>query len=302
MLYATVRQRKIHVKNPTTVIQNGVGVDYLTLSMDEEWEDMDSVVCVFTTKYMEEEMPETEESDEGEAAAAAEEGETTEEEEETAETVMVEKEIVKEVLLAFGVPVLVPWECLEKTGSLSVSCTGYVGGEKVMTTMMPDSFWTIVQNGPVTGEKPMEATPSLYEQVLAAAGDANKAADTANKVSAELKIAREKGEFDGISPTIEVGSVISGTEAKITNSGTPQNAVLNFVLPRGVQGQKGEPGRDGRDGKDGKDGTATKEGIIAALGYTPMGAAGGMDGQFAISDGQGGIRWLSLTNVGEVGA
>ena len=35
MLYATVRQRKIYVKSPVTVIQNGVNVDTLILDMDE---------------------------------------------------------------------------------------------------------------------------------------------------------------------------------------------------------------------------------------------------------------------------
>ena len=48
MLYATVRQRKIHVKNPVTVIRNGIKVDWLMLDMDDEWQEMTSIVCVFT--------------------------------------------------------------------------------------------------------------------------------------------------------------------------------------------------------------------------------------------------------------
>ena len=48
MLYATVRQRKIYVKSPVTVIQNGVNVDTLMLDMDDEWQEMTSIVCVFT--------------------------------------------------------------------------------------------------------------------------------------------------------------------------------------------------------------------------------------------------------------
>lgn len=236
MLYATVRQRKIHVKNPVTVIQNGIGVDWLTLDMDEEWKDMTSIVCVFTLHYsVQEEQTETVEKDDG----------TTEE---VTKTVTVEKEIAKEVLHTFGEPVLVPWECLTETGNLSVSCTGYVGDEKVMTTMMPDSFWNVVQNGPVTGEVPLEATPSLYEQVLAAAGEAKTAAQAANAVAVALELARETGEFDGVSPTVEIGTVSSGTEAQVTNSGTPQKAVFNFVLPRGPQGPTGKTGATGPQG------------------------------------------------------
>ncbi len=287
MLYATVRQRKIHVKNPATVIQNGIGVDQLMLDMDEEWKDMTSIVCVFTLHYtVEEEQTETVEKDDGST-------------EEVKKTVTVEKEIVKEMLHSFGVPLMVPWECLKETGALSVSCTGYVGEEKVMTTMLPDSFWTVVQNGPVTGEVPMEATPTLYEQVLSAAGAAQAAAQTANTVAAEIQKAKENSEFDGISPTVAVGTVTEGTQAQVTNSGTPQAAVFDFVLPRGPQGLKGERGLPGKDGKDAK---VTAACITEALGYTPLRGSGGTAGQFAVSDGSGGISWLSLSNVGEVGA
>ena len=156
MLYATVRQRKIHVKTPVTVIQNGVNVDHLVLDMDDEWREMTSIVCVFTNG-----------------------------------------DVAKEMLHTFGETVLVPWECLANTGRLSVSCTGYVGSDKVMTTMMPDSFWNVVQNGPKEGDTPMDPTPSLYEQVLSAANAANAAATQATEVSAQLLTDKANGVFDG---------------------------------------------------------------------------------------------------------
>lgn len=283
MLYATVRQRKIHVKNPVTVIRNGVGVDELTLDMDDEWKEMTSIVCVFTTHYTEErenteedtgtentedtgeENTGEEETDDGTAAAAA-----------TWTSLKTEeKEIVKEVLFSYGQPVIVPWENLTEVGSLSVSCTGYVGEEKVMTTMKPDSFWMIVENGPVSGDVPEVATPSLYEQILGAVGEAKAAAKTAEAVSKELCEARDRGVFNGA----------DGLDGK-----------------DGRDGADGADGKDGAPGKDGSDANVTRENIAAALGYTPFGAAGGTEGQFAVSDGQGGITWLSLINVGEVGA
>ena len=137
MLYATVRQRKIHVKNPTTIIQNGVNVDELTLDMDDEWALMETIAAVFTLKYTEQE-----EKTEGE--------ETT--------TVTVSKEISKEIPHTFGALLTVPWECLSKAGRLMVSFTGYVGSEKVMTTKYPDSFWEVVQSGPMTGDAPLDAS------------------------------------------------------------------------------------------------------------------------------------------------
>ena len=314
MLYATVRQRKIHVKNPVTVIQNGIGVDQLVLDMDEEWKDMTAIVCVFTTHYtVEEEQTETVENEDGST-------------EDVTKTVTVEKEIAKEMLHTYGEPILVPWECLTETGKLSVSCTGYVGDEKIMTTMLPDSFWNVVQNGPVTGETVMEATPTLYEQVMGAAGEAKNAAQTAVSVALELQNARENGEFDGqdgTAPTVSVGTVVTGAPgslAAVEQTGTERDVILHFAIPRGAQGErglpgpagavgpqgeKGEPGADGKDGRDGRDGqdaVLTKQSIVEALGYVPVGGSGGTEGQFAISDGEGGIVWMSLTNVGEVGA
>lgn len=252
MLYATVRQRKIYVKKPTTVIQNGVGVDELVLDMDMEWSDMTSIVCVFTLKYTETTSEET--STDG--------GETT------TTTTTVTNEITKEMLHTFGENILVPWECLTKTGLLSVSCTGYVGSTKVMTTMLPDSFWNVVQNGPVTGDTPMEPTPTLYQQVLTAAGAANTAAEAANQARAALLADKENGVFDGVSPTVEVGSVTTGaagSDAKVTNSGTAQAVKLDFVIPRGPSGPTGAPGKDGTPGQKGDPGQKGADGTSPEL-------------------------------------
>lgn len=163
LLYATVRQRKIYVKRPETVIQNGVNVDDLILEMDDEWAAMDTIVAVFTLKYM----------DDG------------------------EKEIAKEMFHTFGKPLRVPWECLTHTGRLFVSCTGYKNAEKVMTTMYPESFWNVVQSGPVTGDTPLEPTPTLYEQIMAAYSKANDAAENAENVAEQLLEDKENGLFNG---------------------------------------------------------------------------------------------------------
>lgn len=191
------------------------------------------------------------------------------------------------------------------------------------------------------------------EAAEAAAERAENAAEPDNieaiqeAIDDALKKAKESGEFDGkdgVSPTISIGEVETGepnSEAKVIQSGTSTNVVLNFSIPRGAQGIQGIPGTPGRDGidgspgkdgkdgvdgkdgytpvkgvdyfdgqngtdgKDGKDGTdasVTTENITKALGYTPVNGSGGTAGQFAVSDGNGGIAWLSLTNVGEVGA
>ena len=202
MLFATVRQRKIQVKSPSTVIQNGINVDELNLEMDDEWALMDAIVAVFTLKYTE--MGDT----------------------------IVSKEISKKMLHTFGKSVMVPWECLAKTGQLMVSFTGYVDGEKVMTTMYPDSFWDVVQSGPVTGDETIEPTASLYEQILAAAGKATAAAIAANEAKDQLLQDKANGLFDGAdgqAAKVSVGSTQtgnSGSDAEVYATGTDRKSVV----------------------------------------------------------------------------
>ena len=67
---------------------------------------------------------------------------------------------------------------------------------------------------------------------------------------------------DGAAATIIVGKVTTGepgTDATVTNSGTENAAVLDFVIPKGEKGDKGDqgdPGQDGAPGADGADGAA----------------------------------------------
>lgn len=55
--------------------------------------------------------------------------------------------------------------------------------------------------------------------------------------------------------TITVGTTTTGepgTNASVTNSGTAENVVLDFVIPRGEQGLQGETGAQGEAGVDGQ--------------------------------------------------
>ena len=55
----------------------------------------------------------------------------------------------------------------------------------------------------------------------------------------------------GLAATIAVGQVVSGDTASVINVGTAQNALFNFVLPRGAQGPQGEKGDTGDTGPRG---------------------------------------------------
>lgn len=60
----------------------------------------------------------------------------------------------------------------------------------------------------------------------------------------------EKGDTGETGPagraaTVTIGSVTNGETASVTNTGTDTDAVFNFVLPRGLQGEQGEKGDNG---------------------------------------------------------
>lgn len=94
---------------------------------------------------------------------------------------------------------------------------------------------------------------------------------------------------DGISPTIVVNSVTQGDNAQVTNVGDSTNLKLNFVLPKGRNGDNGKDGvngsngTNGNNGQDGRDGQNGRDGVAQGLskyviavgnntgGYIPMG-------------------------------
>lgn len=63
----------------------------------------------------------------------------------------------------------------------------------------------------------------------------------------------EKGDV-GATPNIQIGAVTGGNVANVTITGTPENPLLNFVLPKGDKGDKGEKGEKGDPGVAGSTG------------------------------------------------
>ena len=110
---------------------------------------------------------------------------------------------------------------------------------------------------------------------------------------------------DGQAATIKVGTVKTGDKPSVTNSGTEQNAILDFVFPAtgggtgvtgkdgrsayevavdngykgtvqewlaSLKGKDGTNGKDGINGKDGKDGLNGKDGVAGKDGKNGMDA------------------------------
>lgn len=64
---------------------------------------------------------------------------------------------------------------------------------------------------------------------------------------------------DGTSATVTVGTVTTGeagSSASVTNSGTENNVILNFVIPKGAKGDKGDKGENGTGSTGGITSTA----------------------------------------------
>jgi len=70
------------------------------------------------------------------------------------------------------------------------------------------------------------------------------------------------------SATVTVGSTTTleaGSPAYVTNTGTLQNAILNFGIPQGPVGPQGIPGPQGTPGATGPQGPAGEDGAAATI-------------------------------------
>ena len=72
--------------------------------------------------------------------------------------------------------------------------------------------------------------------------------------------------------TVSVGTVTSGENPSVTNSGTATDIVLDFVIPKGDKGDTGEQGPVGPEGPVGPQGPVGPEGPVGPQG--PVGPAG----------------------------
>ena len=108
----------------------------------------------------------------------------------------------------------------------------------------------------------------------------------------------------GTAATIAVGTVTAsapGGEAKVTNAGSVNAAVFDFVLPRGATGPKGDqgaPGQTGQQGAAGKDGAAATiaVGTVSTLApgsnatVTNVGTSNAAKFNFGIPRGDKGVK------------
>lgn len=90
--------------------------------------------------------------------------------------------------------------------------------------------------------------------------------------------------------TIAIGNVTTGapgTSATITNSGTNENVVLNFTIPRGATGATGRQGNQGPTGPQGPQGAQGPQGQTGATGPTGPRGEQGLQGPQGVSGPSG---------------
>lgn len=164
----------------------------------------------------------------------------------------------------------IPPESLSDEGYVQFS----VAGEKERYRIT-SSIVQFFNRPTVYGGDPSDPTPTQYEQIVAQTAAAQNAAEDAQQTAEEIREQAESGAFngkdgspgpagpqggpgpqgepgpagadgapgkDGAAATVTVGTVTTGepgTDAAVTNTGTENAAVLDFLIPKG---EKGDPG------------------------------------------------------------
>lgn len=165
---------------------------------------------------------------------------------------------------------MVPPEALTDRGNVYFSLTGEKEGYRITTGVV-----SIFNAETIYGGEPSDPTPSQYDQIIAAVAESVSAAENAESIAENIQQQAESGAFkgdrgdigpqgpqgepgaDGAAATVAVGTVTTGepdTPASVTNSGTQNAAVLDFVIPQGVKGDKGDKGDTGPQGIQGEKG------------------------------------------------
>lgn len=112
-----------------------------------------------------------------------------------------------------------------------------------------EDYWFNIGQFPLPGPQGNDgksATIKIGSTTTTLPGSQAKVVNVGDETSAQLEFyipAGKKGD-QGITPTVNIGTVEAGDYANVTNSGTTSDVILNFVVPRGPKGDsiKGDPG------------------------------------------------------------
>ena len=154
--------------------------------------------------------------------------------------------------------VVIPHEVLADQGTVSIAAVAeHEDGVRVTTNTV-----CFYNDNTIYGEKETDPTPSEYMQMINAAEEAQKIAQSVRDDADSGKFNGAPGKDgasgkDGKAATIAVGSVTTGeagSAASVVNSGTTSAAVIDFTIPAGAKGEQGAKGPQGEQGPKGDKG------------------------------------------------
>lgn len=162
--------------------------------------------------------------------------------------------------------VVIPHEVLAEQGTVSIA-TVAEHEDSVRVTTNAVSFYN---DNTIYGEKETDPTPSEYMQVINAAKEAQKIAQSVRDDADSGKFNGAPGAdgtpgADGKAATVSVGSVTTGeagSAASVVNSGTESATVLDFTIPAGAKGEQGEKGPQGEQGPKGDKGDSGNDYVL----------------------------------------
>lgn len=160
--------------------------------------------------------------------------------------------------------VVIPHEVLADQGTVSIAAVAeHEDGVRVTTNTV-----CFYNDNTIYGEKETDPTPSEYMQMINAAKEAQKIAQSVRDDADSGKFNGKPGAdgapgADGKAATIAVGSVTTGeagSAASVVNSGTTSAAVIDFTIPAGAKGEQGAKGPQGEQGPKGEQGLKGEQG------------------------------------------
>lgn len=162
--------------------------------------------------------------------------------------------------------VVIPHEVLAEQGTVSIAAVAeHEDGVRVTTNTV-----CFYNDNTIYGEKETDPTPSEYMQMINAAKEAQKIAQSVRDDANSGKFNGAPGADgapgkDGKAATIAVGSVTTGeagSAASVVNSGTESAAVIDFTIPAGAKGEQGAKGPQGEQGPKGDKGDNGSDYVI----------------------------------------
>lgn len=182
--------------------------------------------------------------------------------------------------------VVIPHEVLADQGTVSIAAVAeHEDGVRVTTNTV-----CFYNDNTIYGEKETDPTPSEYMQMINAAEEAQKIAQSVRDDADSGKFNGAPGKDgasgkDGKAATIAVGSVTTGeagSAANVVNSGTTSAAVIDFTIPAGAKGEQGAKGPQGEQGPKGEQGLKGEQGPQGEQG--PKGDKGDSGNDYVLTE------------------